>query len=265
MNAVALVEMERPSVSLSLPKNLPFEQWVEMGRRLCASSQVINWHIGDWWAFGNHRYGARAKSAAEGVFGLSFGTLANIASVARAFEPSRRHEVVSFAHHQEVAALPPEQADALLAKAETELLSTRELRREVSAIRTADRTERKRDVIDIRPVREQPEPETFSRDEMIVELATELGKHRALSGRESAWLETAMYRLSRDGIRQTEEWGGEQDVELIGMLKEGQRPKHIAPAISRTEGAIWRRIFKLGGLQRILGEGSVQEWPIRKV
>jgi hypothetical protein len=31
-----------------------------------------------------------------------------------AFETSRRHEVLSFNHHREVAALPPAEADALL-------------------------------------------------------------------------------------------------------------------------------------------------------
>jgi hypothetical protein len=34
--------------------------------------------------------------------------------VAKAFETSRRREVLSFNHHEEVAALPPDEADALL-------------------------------------------------------------------------------------------------------------------------------------------------------
>jgi hypothetical protein len=104
---------------------------VALGRKLAISSQVINWYIGDWWAAGQHRYGARAKAAAEGIFDKEFQAVADIASVCRAFESSRRREVLSFTHHREVAALPPEQADRLLTRAEDERLSTRELRREV--------------------------------------------------------------------------------------------------------------------------------------
>jgi hypothetical protein len=36
------------------------------------------------------------------------------ASVARVFETSRRREDLTFNHHREVAALPPDEADALL-------------------------------------------------------------------------------------------------------------------------------------------------------
>ena len=79
-------------------------------------------------AFGTHRYGDRAKAAAKGIFGRSFGGLMNCGSVARAFETSRRREVLSFAHHQEVAALPPPEDDELLDTAEAENWLTRQLR-----------------------------------------------------------------------------------------------------------------------------------------
>lgn len=117
------------SLSLSIPDETSFEDWQAIGRRLFARERVINWWIGDWWAFGEHRYGERAKMAAEGIFGASFGTLANYGSVARSFETSRRRELVSFTHHAEVAALPPAEADAMLAKAADENLSTRDVRK----------------------------------------------------------------------------------------------------------------------------------------
>jgi hypothetical protein len=127
-----------PPLSLDLPDGLPFDQWVRIGRKLCAGQQALNWHIGDWWAFGDHRYGDRAKVAAEGIFGREFGTLANLASVSRTFEPSRRREVVSFTHHVETASLDPSEADALLDRAQRDHLSTRDLRREVQAIKAAN-------------------------------------------------------------------------------------------------------------------------------
>lgn len=136
-NEIMLAEPDHPALALDIPGDQTFDQWVQMGRKLCASSQVINWYIGDWWAAGQHRYGARAKAAAEGIFGKEFQTIANAASVSRAFETSRRREHLSWTHHAEVAALPPAEADSLLAKAEDEHLSTRDLRREVLRHRLA--------------------------------------------------------------------------------------------------------------------------------
>jgi hypothetical protein len=58
-----------------------------------------------------------------------------MASVCRAFETSRRHEVLSFTHHQEVASLPPEQADDLLDRAERDGWTVKDIRAEASAFR----------------------------------------------------------------------------------------------------------------------------------
>lgn len=142
MGAVALraikVSVAELPLSLDLPSSLPFDDWVAAGRRLHQGQQAVAWHIGDWWAFGDHRYGERAKIAAEGIFGREYGTLANLASVARAYPPARRREVVSFTHHVEVASLEPEEADALLDRAERDHLSTRDLRREVQAMKVAN-------------------------------------------------------------------------------------------------------------------------------
>jgi len=74
-----------------------------LGQKLCSRVKVINWWIGDWWASGQHRYGERAKAAAQGIFGREFGSLANSASVARSFGTSRRREALSYSHHVEVA------------------------------------------------------------------------------------------------------------------------------------------------------------------
>lgn len=138
MTALMTIEnFGKPALALEIPKSTTFEQWVDMGRNLCEGQKVVNWWIGDWWAAGQHRYGARAKAAAEGIFGKDFGTLMSTASVCRAFETSRRREVLSFSHHREVAALPPEEADTLLERAEKERLSTRELRVEAMKRRVA--------------------------------------------------------------------------------------------------------------------------------
>jgi hypothetical protein len=129
-SALKIIEEASPQLSLELPKDQPFEDWLGVGRELSGASKVLNWWIGDWWAAGSHRYGERAKVAAQGIFGREFGTLANLASVCRAFETSRRREHLSFSHHAEVASLAPAKADVLLDRAEREGWSKLDLRAE---------------------------------------------------------------------------------------------------------------------------------------
>jgi hypothetical protein len=58
--------------------------------------------------------GRKAFVETAGWEGPKLQTCMNAASVVRAFpETSRRREVLTFNHHAEVAALPPEEADAL--------------------------------------------------------------------------------------------------------------------------------------------------------
>jgi N6-adenosine-specific RNA methylase IME4 len=116
---------------------LGFDEWADRGRQLCSAWKCQGWEIGDWWRDGSHRYGERARAAAQNIFGLEFKTLRNLGVVAGAFPTSRRRDNLTFNHHAEVAALPEEEADSLLKRASEESLSTRELRAEVAKIRSA--------------------------------------------------------------------------------------------------------------------------------
>jgi hypothetical protein len=51
------------------------------------------------------------------VFGLSFGTLRDYGWVARSITTSFRNEVLTFAHHRQVASFAPEQQREWLARA----------------------------------------------------------------------------------------------------------------------------------------------------
>lgn len=109
------------------------------GETLGKVERSVAWWIGDWWAFGEARYGERkAIVEAEEWDGLSFQTAMNAAALCRKFETSRRRDVLSFNHHAEVAALQPPEADVLLDWCEETIKttgkprSTRELRGEVS-------------------------------------------------------------------------------------------------------------------------------------
>ncbi len=77
---------------------------------------------------------ANALIEAKDWEGPSFQACKDAAFVCRSFETSLRRDVLSFQHRREVAALPPDEADALLDWCEEtpKPRSTRELRGEVS-------------------------------------------------------------------------------------------------------------------------------------
>jgi len=104
---------------LKLPPAMPEDDWCVVGHTLGEATTAAQWWIGDWWAFGEHRYGdRRALVTSEDWDGPNYFSCMNAASVCRAFTTSRRREVLSFGHHREVAGLPSEDADALLDWAE---------------------------------------------------------------------------------------------------------------------------------------------------
>jgi hypothetical protein len=83
-------------------------QWLDVGMALGRMKGVMMWAVGDWWAFGEHRYGDRTAIVdSEEWEGPAFGTCRNAATVCRCFETSSRDEVVSFRMHQAIAPCAP--------------------------------------------------------------------------------------------------------------------------------------------------------------
>lgn len=111
--------------ALALPPDLSFEDWTGVGEFLFWSKErreaeldTINWMIGDWLRFGEHKWGEKYAQAVEET-GLAYQTLANIQYTVDKFDdPYRRRENLTFTHHAAVAALPAADADALLSDAE---------------------------------------------------------------------------------------------------------------------------------------------------
>lgn len=142
MNAIATIEPETAlpassSLSLILPEALSFDRWQEIGRELAAREKVLNWWIGDWWAFGEHRYGERADAAVAGIFPLTYGALRNYGSVCRAIATSRRRDSLDWSHHVEIAPLArqsQEAAEMLLERAEREHMTVAQVRAAVRSI-----------------------------------------------------------------------------------------------------------------------------------
>src|SRR5947209_5177199 len=48
-------------VRLALPADLDHPRWCEIGADLRRFDRAVAWWVGDWWAFGEHRYGARRE------------------------------------------------------------------------------------------------------------------------------------------------------------------------------------------------------------
>jgi N6-adenosine-specific RNA methylase IME4 len=126
-------------VGWDLPTDLSEGEWRSAGELLGKVERSVSWWLGDWWAFGERRYGVRKSIVdADDWDGPTFESCQNAASVCRAFESSRRREVLSFKHHAEAARLDADEADALLDWCEETIAttgkprSTRELRGEVS-------------------------------------------------------------------------------------------------------------------------------------
>ena len=122
------------ATSLNLPPDMRFPIWEQLGEALARAERSLLWYLADWWVWAREkRLPPEEIHTIAGRLGFAVHTLDTYASVARAFETSRRLEIISFTHHQEVAALSKEQADKLLAwckpvAAGGKPRSTRELR-----------------------------------------------------------------------------------------------------------------------------------------
>jgi N6-adenosine-specific RNA methylase IME4 len=127
---------------LQLPEGLTFEQWAECGRSLIEVEGSVAWWIGDWWAYGDHKYGELKAACEEGgvLEDLNYKTARNYGAIAGAFEMSRRRDNLSFTHHAEVTGLPPALQDSWLARAEREGLSVNKLRAQIARDAAFDRT-----------------------------------------------------------------------------------------------------------------------------
>lgn len=130
---------------LVLPEKLSFDHWERIGRQLQLADLAVRWWIGDWLVYGEQRYGEKYSQALEDQTGRKTQTLMNYAYVAKAVEISRRRENVDFSTHAEVASLPPDEQERILAKAAKEKLSRNTVRREADRVKRANQPKPKDD------------------------------------------------------------------------------------------------------------------------
>ncbi|MEX2974417.1 LmbU family transcriptional regulator [Streptomyces sp. C184] len=117
-------------VALRIPDGLPFESWRRLGQHIKRISDSSAWWLADWLVYGEEQFPDRYQVVIEQT-SLSYQTLRNYTWVARKFPASRRRDTLSLQHHAETAALPVEEQDGWLERAERENWSARRLRQEL--------------------------------------------------------------------------------------------------------------------------------------
>jgi hypothetical protein len=118
------------------PRKLDRPGWLVAGANIAEFGRVNNWWVGDWIRYGTARWGEKYAEAAR-ITGLEGKTLRNIAYVSSRFDLSRRRDRLTWTHHAEVAALPPDQQDEWLDRALALRLSPGELRIELRSAQRA--------------------------------------------------------------------------------------------------------------------------------
>lgn len=116
-------------------KHKPDEAWLRRGQNIARRVSRQQWEIGDWLVEGTKKWERKAYDAAERIFqNYNRATLRNLAYVARAVETSQRSDVLSWSHHEAVAAMKPAEQKELLAYAAEKRLSFATFHRHLRAL-----------------------------------------------------------------------------------------------------------------------------------
>lgn len=131
-NGLLTLPGEVTTTGLALPEGLTYDEWERVGQTIEHIEGSIHWWRGDWLRYGERTYGEMYAQALDPESG-KYSTLQNEVWVAGKIEMFRRLNILSWSHHQTVAALEPEHQDAFLKRAANEGWSHKELRQQVKA------------------------------------------------------------------------------------------------------------------------------------
>lgn len=114
--------------------DLDRREWLEIGRTLGRLGRYNRWWVGDWLLYAIGKWGEMYTEATR-ITGFDYGSLRNMASVAREFDLSRRRDKLSWTHHADVAALEYVEQEYWLDRAVELGLTREDLRVEIRAAR----------------------------------------------------------------------------------------------------------------------------------
>jgi N6-adenosine-specific RNA methylase IME4 len=112
---------------LSIADTVAFEEWQSIGQQLQRMERSVMWWIGDWLRHGERQWGEMYAQALDAT-DYSYSHLSKAKWVAEQFDFCDRSQNLSWTHHSFAASLPPADRSAVLAEAEREGWSVRELK-----------------------------------------------------------------------------------------------------------------------------------------
>jgi hypothetical protein len=118
---------ELSAVGMVIQRDLPFEEWQQIGTALHTIEGSVLWWIGDWLNYGERKWKETYEEAALAT-GLAYGTLRDAVMMSKAFSLSRRRDKLTWSHHREVCSLHESEQDHFLDEAEKENWSRAKLR-----------------------------------------------------------------------------------------------------------------------------------------
>jgi hypothetical protein len=119
---------------LAIPEDATAEEWMEIGNILLRMQGAIQWHLGDWLAYGeDHQWGETYQEVAA-KYEYEVGTLWTYASIARAINPLIRNQGLSFSHHRLVAKMAPDEQKYWLERAAAERWSLAQMKEAISQV-----------------------------------------------------------------------------------------------------------------------------------
>jgi hypothetical protein len=91
---------------LTIPEATTQEGWENIGRQLGRVESSYQFMVGDWWNFGDQKWGNRKHIVDSPSWsGPRYNTCRNCGWVRSAFKMSLRRDNLTFAHHQEITPL----------------------------------------------------------------------------------------------------------------------------------------------------------------
>jgi hypothetical protein len=115
------------ATSLTLPADLPYDQWRDALAMYAKLGKASQWWIGDALKYGEDHFGEEFAQAVSDL-GYSEESLRGMLWVASRVAPNVRRPTLPWSAHQVVAALSPEEQSAFLVTAEREGWTVRQLR-----------------------------------------------------------------------------------------------------------------------------------------